>query len=431
MEKIKSNPILLSLIAAIFLSVSFPPISFPLFAALGLAFLFQLEKVTQTGYTRQKRLQFAFIFTSTWVTLTVWWLYNASWTGIIAALIVQNFLLAICFMLIRKIRNVWPNSGPLPFLFAWLPMEWLLQTWDLEFPWLALGNSLADWPSIYQWYEYTGASGGSAVLIAVGWCLYILLFEIKSNINLSAKRRQKWALIGLSLFIGMSIWSVLRYNLDNSEGAAKIAVIQPNYNPYSEKFVDTYFQGQLDTLLFLSEKAYQNGSKLILWPETSVPGTWWSRDSASNWQFKPICNFILKHPDASLLIGSSSIEAYLQGENIPDGFVVDPNRGFAQRSYNDALFIDSSLIIQTYHKSKLVAGVEKMPYSSVLGYFGNAAVALGGTNDILGSQKETAVFKDKQATLAPIICFESVFGNYVRQYVQQGAQVLAIITNDG
>ena len=33
--------------------------------------------------------------------------------------------------------------------------------------------------------------------------------------------------------------------------------------------------------------------------------------------------------------------------------------------------------------------------------------------------------------MAPIICYESVYGEFVTEYVKKGAQVLAIITNDG
>jgi len=33
--------------------------------------------------------------------------------------------------------------------------------------------------------------------------------------------------------------------------------------------------------------------------------------------------------------------------------------------------------------------------------------------------------------IAPIICYESVFGEFVTDYVKKGAQALFIITNDG
>jgi len=33
--------------------------------------------------------------------------------------------------------------------------------------------------------------------------------------------------------------------------------------------------------------------------------------------------------------------------------------------------------------------------------------------------------------LAPIICYESIYGEYINSYVAKGANVLAVITNDG
>ena len=39
--------------------------------------------------------------------------------------------------------------------------------------------------------------------------------------------------------------------------------------------------------------------------------------------------------------------------------------------------------------------------------------------------------KEKTHSIAPIICYESIYGDYVRQFVKQGAGAIFIITNDG
>jgi apolipoprotein N-acyltransferase len=95
--------------------------------------------------------------------------------------------------------------------------------------------------------------------------------------------------------------------------------------------------------------------------------------------------------------------------------------------------IDTSKVIQLYHKSKLVPGVELMPFPAVFKYLDKFAINMGGTSGSLGMQKERSVFVSKNDTIkiAPIICYESVYGGYVTEYVRNGAHLLFIITNDG
>ena len=58
---------------------------------------------------------------------------------------------------------------------------------------------------------------------------------------------------------------------------------------------------------------------------------------------------------------------------------------------------------------------------------------LGGTISARGLQEERAIFtsENKKLKVAPVICYESIYGEYVTGYVSNGANLLAIITNDG
>ena len=58
-------------------------------------------------------------------------------------------------------------------------------------------------------------------------------------------------------------------------------------------------------------------------------------------------------------------------------------------------------------------------------------IDLGGTVAMKTTQEEREVlyFEDSLGT-APIICYESVYGEYVTGYVENGANFLSIITND-
>jgi len=89
--------------------------------------------------------------------------------------------------------------------------------------------------------------------------------------------------------------------------------------------------------------------------------------------------------------------------------------------------------ISYYHKSKLVPGVERMPFPTLFKPLESLAINLGGTMGSLGIQNERTVFysHNKKARIAPVICYESAYSDFVSDYVENGANLIFIITNDG
>ncbi len=89
--------------------------------------------------------------------------------------------------------------------------------------------------------------------------------------------------------------------------------------------------------------------------------------------------------------------------------------------------------MEVYHKGKLVPGVEIFPYMNYLKpILGDAMLNLGGTVASLGTDKERVAFSNpyNKGKLAPIICYESIYGEFTTDYVKKGANFLAIMTND-
>ena len=102
-------------------------------------------------------------------------------------------------------------------------------------------------------------------------------------------------------------------------------------------------------------------------------------------------------------------------------------------SYNAAIQIaHNDTIIQDYFKEKLVPGAEFPPFAS-LTIFRPLVDALGGSMSGLGTQPEREAFfnKDKTVGIAPVICYESIFGEYATGYLHAGANAFFIVTNDG
>jgi apolipoprotein N-acyltransferase len=141
---------------------------------------------------------------------------------------------------------------------------------------------------------------------------------------------------------------------------------------------------------------------------------------------------LYEYPKTHYLGGISITEIFRDSSRVSAQTNIAGDGRTFYNDYNSAMFLSATDSLQVYHKSKLVVGVENFPYKNVLQpLLGDAMLDLGGTISTKTTQKEREVFKmNEQNTVAPVICYESVYGAYVADYVKNGATFLAIITND-
>jgi apolipoprotein N-acyltransferase len=108
-----------------------------------------------------------------------------------------------------------------------------------------------------------------------------------------------------------------------------------------------------------------------------------------------------------------------------------PGGGFSD-NYSTAINIENSSKIQFYHKSRLVPGAESLPFANALSFLKPVFAHLGGATGNYTGQAEPGVFYSQSGIgAAPVICYESIWGGWVAKAVDNGAQFIAIITNDG
>ncbi len=426
----------LSLGSPLLLWMAWPPFPFTWLVFVGFVPWLFLEEQFTKNPNRNFREFIGWIYLGllAWNALTTYWVTFATVGGGLMALFANAILMTIPFGFYHWARkNLKWDSGPALMLLSglWFSLELLHLNWQLAWPWLNLGNVFAEKANWVQWYEYTGTFGGTLWI----WLANIIGFYLLRAFHISSSNsnRQRVGILGALFVLIISIPIFWSYSIDIDEKVdyhIEAVLIQPNLDPYSEKFDEDKYDKQLKHFFRLSAQKTDSTTDLLVWPETSIPGNFHQAYFSRAERIKKIKDHLRQYQDVKLMCGVNTYLIYDE-KATPTA----RKKGRSDQYYdmfNAAALIDTNDQTQFYHKSKLVPGVEKMPYPGVLGFLQELAINMGGTSGSLGSQKEASLFKINDSfKIAPVICYESVFGSYVGDFVRKGADVITVITNDG
>lgn len=441
---------ILSLFSALLLSISWPTYGIPFFIFFALVPLLMMEhEISKFSNIKNKGsliFGLSYICFAIWNIVTTGWLYGSknpdgshSLLAVVIPVIINSLLYSFIFQLYHWYKNVQGTYFGLVFFIAiWMGFEKFHMSWEFTWPWLNLGNAFADYPKLIQWYDTLGATGGSF------WILIINVYAFYTLRIWEAGRKQKSLIINLGILLGGILFpmliSVIKYqNFDEKPvGTVNVLLLQPDLDPYNEK----YSKDSITILNELLTLAEQNSPKIsqpnqidyYIGPETSLPG--YGSISESGFEQSVLLNsvkdFLTKHPKSMFATGISSHQFYPDASKKTET-AYQTSQGMYVDSYNSAVQIIPNQKVQVYHKGKLVPGVEIFPYINVLKpLLGDAMLNLGGTIASLGTDKERKVFSNpyNKGKIAPIICYESIYGEFVTEYVKNGANFLGIMTND-
>lgn len=440
--------IILALISAVLFSISWPTYGIPFFIFFALVPLLMAEH-NISKFSKIERKAWA-VFGLAYLTFMIWniittgWLYgskNPDGTNSIPAVVLPVFanslLYALVFLAYHWYKRLQGTYWGLTFLVVfWMGFEKFHLSWEFTWPWLNLGNVFADYPKLIQWYDTLGATGGSF------WILLINIFAFYT-IRIWEAGRDRSALIkNLSiLFSGIFVpilISVIKYNSVNEKpiGQINVLLLQPDLDPYSDKYSKDSIQITTELLALAEEFTPKNGYQIdyYIGPETSIPGS----GSISETGFEKslllnqVKDFLKTKPNSVFSTGISSHRFFYDETKISKS-AYSVSEGVWAESYNSAVQLIPNQKVEVYHKGKLVPGVEIFPYINILKpILGNAMLDFGGTIASLSIDEQRKVFKNSfnEGVLAPVICYESIYGEFTTEYVKNGANFLAIMTND-
>lgn len=422
---------LLGLISGVLIGLSFPPFPLPYFIfAAFIPYFYLINKRETLSEINRITYLTSFIFTL----ITLYWV--GSWTkeadpflmisGILLMFVNPAVYLipSTIFYFSRKLFS--RRTSLYLFPLFWVSFEYAYSLTDLRFPWLTLTNSLPKFNLFIQIADIIGAYGISLLVLYINLFLFLSIQNLYEN----KKLHIKFILTALLILVVPLLYGIIRIKFFKMpEENIKVGLIQPNLNPW-DKWEAGNLDEQLDMYLELSKTAVKKNAKIIIWPESALPvyllvGNYFT-------QVNRIQNFVDSN-DVFIMTGMPDANFFFDKDKAPPDAKVSKNIGMYYVSYNSILlFSPQSLNIQKYSKMKLVPFGEKVPFVESLPFLGDLIKWQVGISS-WNVGREQVVFdfvEGVQLKVGGVICIESIYPDFVAGFVQKGANIIAVVTND-
>jgi apolipoprotein N-acyltransferase len=429
------HKVLLSVLSGLLLYASWPERGFPFLLFFGFVPLLvvEYEQWKNRGNNHSSGfLPYAVLTVSVWVALTTWWVYNSTPIGIVATIVVNTSLVGGALYLFHITHRRLSGAAAYVSLIGYmLTAEYIHLRWDLNFPWLNLGNGFSAYPKLIQWYEYTGIFGGSLWIMLVN---ILLFFFVRDRIMMKIWSRtvgMRMVTTILLILVPIIISITIYYRYTEKTNPVDVVVVQPNLDPYNEQF-------ELDPMAVTNRMLAQAAEKadsltdFAIFPESAIQEYIFEDQIESSPSVARIRKFNKSYDRMNVITGISSRKIFKPGEPLSASARKFRDADVYYDSYNTALYVAHDSTLQKYHKSKLTPGVELMPYLDVFPFLKKYAIDLGGTTGSLGVNPDQTPFViSNKLKVAPCICYESVYGEFMTRFIMNGANVIFVITNDG
>jgi apolipoprotein N-acyltransferase len=419
------------------MSAAWPLRGFPFLAFVAFVpLMIVLEQIVRNPkrFRWMASFRYSYIMFFFWNLLTTFWIWNSTEVGAIFAIVVNSLVMSFVVQLssfISQYALKKKSIGLSMLAVVWLTFEYLHQHWDLSWPWLNIGNVFAQKPAWIQWYEFTGVAGGTAWVWIINILIFSLLMLFWQKKTEQKAIRRNIIILTTSMLVLPSAWSFYRYfTYEEKQNIVDIVLIQPNLNPYTEEY-SLSTPEVLDRLLIPAAAFADSNVDFFVAPESVLQDGMFEDEFENSQSIAGLKKFLLNNaPQASFISGAGTNRMLTPNEPLGPS-ARRYNSKLYYEAFNTALFLDSTGIPQTYHKSRLVPGVEQMPFVHVIKPIEKLAIDLGGTIGTLGKSSDRTVYKSEKAPVSAVICYESVYGEFVGDFVKNGAQVIFILTNDG
>ena len=434
----------LAIASGAMIGFAFPPSPLYSLGYVGFIPFFLLMGTIRSGW---QFLRYSYLMLFVFHVITVYWTAGythmkdpwlmASGTAILLAHPLFYWPGMILTWFVRKRLGLLAGLGG--FMMFWISSEYLHSITEFAFPWMALGNSQAFDLYRLQLVEYTSTYGLSALLLVFNIVGFLLIANVATG-TWSLRSRQSYIAMGAlaTLYVVPFLYGMIvigRYDEAPPSEGIKVGVIQPNIDPW-EKWGEGYsnksvaYEKQLRALVEETEGLVNFKPDLVVWPETAIPFPILSSRNAMRWS---ALRTRLDSINVPVLTGLPTTVWYDSLSAPKTASRVFDSNVFYENFNSATLLIPGQEVGTIYRKVILVPFGERIPYADALSFLikplkWNVGIGMWGIGG------DTALFvlpvNTARVPFSVMICYESVFPEYVRNFVLRGAEFLVIITND-
>ncbi len=401
-------------IAGLLLAASFPVIDSGVLAWIGLVPLL----LALRGRTPKQAFWLSGLTGIVYFAGTIYWVTNSVYVyGHLPLLLASSITLLLCAYCALypalfgaaavHLRRTRPASFFVAAPALWTALELARTHVFSGFPWALLGYSQYRHPALIQITDIVGVYGISFLVVLVNVVIARLIEDRKDLRPLMA------AAVVLAAVLGYG-----SYRLQHTETGPdiRISVVQGNIEQ-DRKWDPAYQSEVIATYERLTQKALEEKPDLVVWPETATPFYFGGADATYPALSEDLRQFV-RSSHTPLLFGSPTYE----------------RRDHYYLLRNSALFMDREGSIEdVYNKHHLVPFGEFVPFKNSILFFIKKLVhaigdfQAGSAYTVVGEPSSSA---GRDVPLGTVICYEIIFPDLVREFVDRGASVMATITND-
>lgn len=326
----------------------------------------------------------------------------AAWLGLSGILALQFAVFGGSCFFLKRLRLLFPLLAAC----AWISLEWLHQFLAYHvagFPWFMLGYTQWNAPEIIQLAAYTGVYGISFFLVFVGVSVG---YAFSTS---SLKQAVLQMLVAGFCFVTLFLTGeyILREADSHKEGLLKVnaAIMQPNIDQY-KKWSPQYEEEILASLKSLNDTVQGQNRRLIIWPESAVPGPLQEKKYADFFEQ------LTRESNAYQVVGTNTQE---DGKQYVSAYMLSP-KGEEW---------------QPYFKMQLVPFGEYIPFENAVRSVFKDVRILGELGSFTAGERMQPLMDLSGLPFGVSICYESVFPRVWLHQNRQGAKFFVNITNDG
>lgn len=415
---------ILILISALMMGLSFTFKEASLIAWVGLVPYFYV--VFNEKLTVKKGFKYGIAYGITFYLFLLLWLfemYPLNWLGLsnrdsiiiiisgwIVISLIEGLFLSIVPIIFKFTKGKREYLNIISISFIWVLIEWVQGLGILGFSWGKLAVSQAPNTYLIQ----------SASLLGSLFISFLIVFINATISNIIIKRKEIEAIrklaIGIILIFTCNI-AYGYYNLNRKYDDRKIdiSLVQGNISS-NEKWKNNALDDSLSTYERLTNEALDKARKenkdieLMIWPETAIP-----------------VNILEK----SKVMKKAKAIAIDNDLNFMTGGFYSEIKTNEVLEYNSVYTFDKKGDISgIYSKRHLVPFGEYIPYYNEILKYIPGLDSLNAIGNNLTPGTKTEVVDIEYGNIAPVICFESIFPDLIRKSINDGGELIAIVTND-